>query len=279
MRQTASGRGQRRREMLNGECRMLNQMLNRGRRERELPPRPSTSHSSDLHPLIIPIMTCRCLAGRRCLIQPTFNILHSTFCIPLTSPHTARRPPPSLLQLPQRKSRHPDRHVPPFARRRTPPAAGLDLGLPRIRHRLFLRHLCARRGDVDLDAPLSIELRDVQRVGVDDDVVVDSGGVDGEFPVGLLLDAPGHGVMVSDVPASNSNDQPGCYLRSAYLTPTLSARGWPMVMTGAALASTRLWKTFSMASVTSRLRATPRDAKTSATKALRSGSSLRSSSN
>src|SRR5437016_6999381 len=122
----------------------------------------------------------------------------------------------------QHKSRHPDRHL-SLLRRSAAPAAGLDLRLSLGRHRRLLRHLRARRGEVDLHALLRVELRDLQLVGVDDHVVVDARRIDRELSVRLLLYFPAH------------------------RTPTRSARGWPSVTTGVAPASMRAFVAFSTA--------------------------------
>src|SRR5262245_4160445 len=74
----------------------------------------------------------------------------------------------------------------PLSRSVPPPARGLDLLLSFRRHRSLFRDLCPRAGQVDLHPLLRVELGDVQRVGVDDDVVAQAGGEDGELAVLLF---------------------------------------------------------------------------------------------
>src|ERR1043165_3531347 len=122
----------------------------------------------------------------------------------------------------QRKPCHPDRHL-SLLRRAPAPAAGLDLRFAVGAHRRLLRDLRARGGEVHLHPLLRVQLRDLQLLGVDDDVVVDARRVDRVLPVRLLLYFPAH------------------------RSPARNARGWPSVTTGVAPASMRAFVTFSTA--------------------------------
>src|SRR5205807_8322526 len=102
-----------------------------------------------------------------------------------------------FVDLAEREAGDSDRHVGPFLRCRSPLAAGLDLFLAvRGDGRLF-RELGARAGQIDLDAFLGVKLRDLQRLGIDDDVVIDTGRVNGELAVRLLLDLPAHARIIA----------------------------------------------------------------------------------
>src|SRR5207253_8738522 len=98
----------------------------------------------------------------------------------------------SAIELAEGEPGHADGNVGAFFRGDATRTAGLDLRLACRVDRRLARELHARAGQVDLHPFFRVELRELQGIGVDDDVVVDARGVDREPGVGLLADSRAH---------------------------------------------------------------------------------------